>query len=85
MENELLKYAMSYGIFALLFCYLLLYILKTQEKRDEKSQEREMQYQKIITENQSVLEKLTQRFNIIEDVKKDVKEIKKYIYKECNK
>lgn len=81
MENELLKGAMSYGIFAILFCYLLLYVLKTQEKRDEKSQIREEKYQEIISENQTILEELTQKFKIIEDVKEDVKEIKSCMFR----
>ena len=76
MENELLNSAVSYGIFAVLFCYLLFYVLKTQEKRDEKSQLREEKYQGIICQNQIVLEELTQKLNIIEDVKGDIREIK---------
>lgn len=76
MENELLKGAISYGIFALLFCYLLFYVLKTQEKRDEKSQLREEKYQGIICQNQKILEELTQKLNVVEEVKGDIKEIK---------
>lgn len=76
MENELLKGAVSYGIFALLFCYLLFYVLKTQEKRDEKSQLREEKYQGIICQNQKILEELTQKLNVVEEVKGDIKEIK---------
>lgn len=76
MENELFKGAISYGIFALLFCYLLFYVLKTQEKRDEKSQLREEKYQGIICQNQKILEELTQKLNVVEEVKGDIKEIK---------
>jgi hypothetical protein len=79
MENEVLKGAATYGIFALLFCYLLFYVLKTQEKRDEKSQLREEKYQGIICQNQIILEELTQKLNIIDDVKADLKDIKRCV------
>lgn len=69
MENELLKLASSQGIWAALSVALIFYILKAQEKRDIKQEEREKNYQGII-------EKLTEKFNIVEDVKKDVEEIK---------
>ncbi len=69
MENELLKLASSQGIWAALSVALIFYILKAQEKRDLKQEEREKNYQGII-------EKLTEKFNLVEDVKKDVEEIK---------
>ncbi len=69
MENELLKLASSQGIWAALSVALIFYILKAQEKIDMKQEEREKNYQGII-------EKLTEKFNIVEDVKKDVEEIK---------
>lgn len=74
MESELFKIAASQGIWAALSVILILYILKAQEKRDIKQEEREKNYQEIIS-------KLTERFNIIEDVKKDVEDIKGYIVK----
>jgi len=52
--------------------FLLFYILKAQEKRDEKQEEREKNYQEIIS-------KITDKLMIIEEVKKDVEDIKKYI------
>jgi membrane protein implicated in regulation of membrane protease activity len=74
LENELIKLASSQGIWAALSVALIFYILKAQEKRDEKQDQRERNYQDIIS-------KLTEKFNIIENVKKDVEEIKEYIYK----
>ena len=73
METELLKIAVSQGIWAALSVALILYILKAQEKRDLKQEEREKNYQDIIS-------KLTDKFNIVENVEKDVKEIKKHIF-----
>ncbi len=69
MENEMIKMASSQGIWALLSIALIFYILKAQEKRDLKQEEREMNYQEIIS-------KLTNKFHIIEEVKKDVEDIK---------
>ena len=73
MEHELLKIATSQGVWSALSVALILYILKAQEKRDLKQEEREKNYQDIIS-------KLTDKFNIVEAVEKDVKEIKKHIF-----
>lgn len=67
MENELIKMAASQGLYAALFVALLLYVLKTNA-------EREKQYQ-------STINKLAERFEIVEDIQKDVSEIKENIKK----
>ncbi|HCL4444714.1 TPA: hypothetical protein N2D04_000237 [Clostridium botulinum] len=69
MENEILKSALSQGIWAVLSVFLLFYILKAQEKRDQKQDEREKNYQEIIS-------KITDKLAIVEVVKKDVEDIK---------
>ncbi|WP_026883063.1 BhlA/UviB family holin-like peptide [Clostridium akagii] len=74
MENEVFKMAMQQGIWAALFVVLLFYILKKQEERDGKAEERETKYQEIIG-------KLTDKFSILEDVKKDIEEVKIKIFK----
>lgn len=74
MESELIKTATSQGIWVTLTVALILYILKAQEKRDLKQEEREKKYQDVIF-------KLTEKFNVIDDVKNDVKEIKDYMFK----
>ncbi|MBU3130435.1 hypothetical protein LGL55_18600 [Clostridium tagluense] len=74
MESELLKLASTQGIWAALSVALIFYILKTQEKRDDKQDQREKNYQDIISN-------LTEKFNIVENVKKDVEEIKECIFK----
>ncbi len=74
MDNEILKMAMSQGIWAVLSVFLLFYILKAQEKRDLKQDEREKNYQDIIS-------KLTDKFSIVEDMQKDVEDIKSHILK----
>lgn len=77
MESEVIKIASSQGIWAVLSVILIFYILKTQEKRDIRQEEREKNYQDIIS-------KLTDKFNIVEDVKKDVEDIKEHILNKKN-
>ncbi|CAG7840597.1 hypothetical protein CLOHAE12215_02021 [Clostridium haemolyticum] len=72
MENEILKLASSQGIWAALSVVLIFYILKAQEKRDLKQEQREENYQRII-------KNLTDNLHLIEDVKKDLKEVKEVI------
>ncbi|WP_346874134.1 BhlA/UviB family holin-like peptide [Clostridium sp. UBA5988] len=74
MEKEILTAALSQGIWAVLSIFLLFYILKAQEKRDMKQEEREKNYQDIIA-------KLTDKFDIVDEVKKDVEDIKQYVMK----
>lgn len=74
MEGEVLKIATSQGVWAALSVVLIFYILKAQEKRDIRQEEREKNYQNILC-------KLTDKFNIIEDVKKNVEDIKNVLYK----
>ncbi|OFI05260.1 bacteriocin UviB precursor [Clostridium acetireducens DSM 10703] len=65
MEGELLKMACSQGLGYALFVFLLIYTLKTTGDRE--------------TKYQTLLDKLTEKFNVIEDVREDVKEIKSKI------
>ncbi|MEG1141799.1 MAG: BhlA/UviB family holin-like peptide [Clostridia bacterium] len=62
MESEIIKMVVSYGIFAVLFVYLFFYMLKDSKIRETK-------YQEIITS-------LTDKFGVVEDIKKDVEDIK---------
>ena len=64
MEN-LIEIAISNGIFAGLFVWLLFYTLKDSKKREEK-------YLKVI-------DKLSTQFEVLEEVKEDVAEIKRDI------
>lgn len=77
MENEMIKLAMSQGIWAVMSVSLLFYIIKNQEKRDEKQEEREKNYQDIIS-------KMSDKLIIVEDIKKDVGDVKDYIIKNKN-
>ena len=69
MESTILDAALSQGIWAVLAIFLLIYIVKANEKRDQKQEEREKNYQ-------TVIEKLTESFRILNEVQKDLQEIK---------
>jgi len=69
MEEKLLEMAATQGIWALLSIALIFYVLKTQEKRDLRQEERENSYRNII-------ESLSDKLNVIDDIKSDISEIK---------
>ncbi|GAA0078804.1 BhlA/UviB family holin-like peptide [Clostridium sp. CTA-5] len=63
--DEIMKMALSQGLGYALFVFLLLYVLKTTGDRE--------------TKYQSLLDALAEKFNVVEDIKDDVKEIKNRI------
>lgn len=73
MEEKLFEVAATQGIWAVLSISLIFYILKAQEKRDTRQEEREKNYQNIIT-------MLSDKLNIVEDIKSDISEIKNNIF-----
>jgi len=74
MEAEIAKVALSQGTWAALSIVLIYYILKAQEKRDTTQEEREKRYQEIISN-------LSERIDLLEDIWRDMKQLKEYIYK----
>jgi predicted nuclease with TOPRIM domain len=72
--DELMKAALSQGLGYALFVFLLIYVLKTTKDREQKLNE-------TITENQNIIVKLTEKFNIVEDIKEDIKGIKDKIFR----
>lgn len=74
MESEVLKIASTQGVWAVLCVSLIFYILKAQEKRDLKQEDREKRYHEII-------EILSDKLNLIDDIKKDILEIKDFVVK----
>ena len=73
----MIKLAASQGFWAVMSVSLLFYILKNQEKRDIKQEEREKNYQDIIS-------KMSDKLIIVEDIRKDVGDVKDYIVKNKN-
>ena len=69
METTVMNVAVSQGIWAVLAVFLLIYIVKSNEQRDTKQEEREKNYQ-------TVIESLTEKFQILNQVQSDLKEIK---------
>jgi len=74
MEENIFKLASSQGVWAALTVGLIFYILKNQEKRDIRQEDREKKYQAIISN-------LTDKLNLVEDVKKDVEDIKEHVFR----
>lgn len=67
MEQEIVKMVVSCGIFAMLFVYLFFYMLKDSKAREVKYQE--------------MIDKITDKFSIVEIIKQDVDFIKDKISK----
>jgi hypothetical protein len=66
MEQDIMKMAASQGLWAVLFVALLFWVLKENAKREEN-------YQKL-------LQDLTNKFEILEDVKNEVGKISNKIF-----
>ena len=73
METTVMNVAVSQGIWAVLAVFLLIYIVKSNEQRDTKQEEREKNYQ-------TVIESLTEKFQILNQVQIDLKEIKDNLF-----
>ncbi|MCI8318814.1 MAG: hypothetical protein HFG96_09935 [Lachnospiraceae bacterium] len=73
MESTIMDVALSQGIWAVMAIFLLMYVVKGNEKRDLKQEEREKNYQEII-------EKLTEKFNVLDEVKNGISDIKGYLF-----
>ena len=69
MESTVMETAISQGIWAVLAVFLFIYIVKSNEQRDAKQEEREKNYQ-------TVIENLTEKFQILNQVQNDLEEIK---------
>lgn len=73
METTVMNVAVSQGIWAVLAVFLLIYIVKSNEQRDTKQEEREKNYQ-------TVIESLTEKFQILNQVQSNLKEIKDNLF-----
>ena len=73
METTVMNVAVSQGIWAVLAVFLLIYIVKSNEQRDTQQEEREKNYQ-------TVIESLTEKFQILNQVQSDLKEIKDNLF-----
>lgn len=81
MESSVLDAALSQGIWAVLAVFLLIYIVKSNERFLARQEEREKQYQELLSA-------LTEKFNVLSVIEKDIADVKEYIMadaKEINK
>jgi predicted MPP superfamily phosphohydrolase len=70
MSEEIVKLAANQGLWAVLAVVLLFYVLKQNEKREKG-------YQDTISENQTIIGKLSDTLNLkITGMEDDIKEIK---------
>lgn len=81
MESSVLDAALSQGIWAVLAVFLLIYIVKSNERFSARQEERGKQYQELLSA-------LTEKFNVLSVIERDITEVKEYIMadtKEINK
>lgn len=69
MEQTLLDLAAANGLWAALYVFLFLYVLYDSRNREKK-------YQLTIQENQTIIKELSQKLGIVEDIQRDVVDIR---------
>lgn len=69
MEQTLLDLAAANGLWAALYVFLFIYVLYDSRNREKK-------YQITIQENQTIIKELSQRLGIVEDIQRDVVDIR---------
>lgn len=80
METIILKLVDSSPVLILWYIQRKDYV-SLVTKTQEENLKREMNYQETIKENQSIIGNLTNRLNVVDDVKEDVEDIKEYLFK----
>lgn len=76
MEQELFKLAAGNGIWSALFVVLFLYTIYDSRNREKRYEKREDSYQEAIYENQTIIKELSRKFDLVESIHKDVRDIK---------
>jgi DNA-binding transcriptional regulator GbsR (MarR family) len=84
MESIFLKLIDSSPVLAVVFILWYVqrkdYVSLVTTTQDE-NLKREINYQETIKENQAIICNLTNKLNVVEDVKEDVEDIKDYLFK----
>lgn len=65
MESEMINFFTTQGAWAVLFVWLLFYTIK-------EAKEREKILNETIYKNQSIIQDLANKFNVVEDIKDDM-------------
>ena len=81
METSLFELATSQGIWVALFVFLFLYTIKSNEKNADKQMSREKDYQKTIESLTELLDNLTKKYTLIDDIKVELSFIKEKLEK----
>ena len=92
METEVIKYFFTQSAWAVLFVWMLFDTRKENKnrenlmreemaKRDKEATEREEKLRATIDKNQSIIQDLAKKFDVVEDIKEDVDEIKEKIFR----
>lgn len=76
MEEKLIQQALENGIWVTLFVVLFLYTMYDGRNREIRYQAREDKYQIAISQNQEVIKELSKQFCIVNEIQKDVIDIK---------
>lgn len=67
MENEIIKYVLGNGPFAALFIWLLIYVMKANDKREK-------DLNGIISQQNDVLSKFSEKYDLIINELRELKE-----------
>lgn len=76
MEHALLESAANQGIWTILYVFLFVWTLRDSKSREQRYEDREDKYQDTISDNQEVIKELSKKFDVVEEIHKDVGEIK---------
>ncbi len=74
METSLFELAAKDGLWAALYVFLFIYVLFDSRAREKKLQQ-------TIAENQKIITETVQKLGIVEDIYKDVKDIKAEVFR----
>lgn len=69
IEEKIIEFAFSQGLWATIAVTLIFYVIRTQEKRDQRQGLREEKYQVILMS-------LSEQLEIVKDLKNDIINIK---------
>ena len=70
MWEEILSLAMNHGLMSALFIGLMIYVLKDCSRREKK--------------NTEIIEKLAEKFKVLEDIQRDITDLKNEIRNKKN-
>ena len=65
MWDQVISIAMNYGVMSAMFIGLMVYVLKDCSRREKK--------------NTEIIEKLAEKFNVLEEIKRDLADLKQEI------